>query len=100
MPEIERPIRKVHQVRAHVADRAAAPVDPAAPVERVIDGVILDIRRGTEKQIPREPLGLRITAGHRVGETRFETRTVPAEPALRRRPWLRPRDALRPVPER
>jgi hypothetical protein len=47
----------IHEVRAHVAERALAPVDPAAPVERVIQRVILDIGAAPRNRSQRRPLG-------------------------------------------
>src|SRR4051812_6685391 len=98
--EIERPQRVIDQVRAHVADRADAPVDPAAPVERVIHRVIVDARRDAEEQIPVERRRLRVIPGHRVREPRFDAGAVPAESFRRRRAHFRTRNALRPVTER
>ena len=90
-------------MRAHVAERALSPIDPAAPVERVIERVILDERRDAEKQIPRQLVGNRIgpaRAGHRRAEPLHHAAVVPAQ--LRRigRQPRRPRDALRPEAER
>ncbi len=90
----------IDQVRAHVADGADAPVHPAAPVERVIDRVIFDALRDAEEEIPVERSRLRIVAGHRRREPRFDARTVPGEAIRRRRPHFRTRKALRPVAER
>ena len=38
----------------HVAERALPPVDPAAPVERVIDRVVVDLGGDAEEEIPVE----------------------------------------------
>src|SRR5207245_8923066 len=44
--EVERPHGVVNQMSAHVADGADAPIGPAAPIERVIDGVVGNVVRG------------------------------------------------------
>ena len=99
--EIERPERMVDEVRAHVAKRALAPIHPAAPVERVIDRVVVDFRRAAEEQVPIEIGWLRIVADERRGEALLDVAAVPAERPFRvvleRR---RARNALRPVAER
>jgi hypothetical protein len=41
----------IHQVRGHIAQRAGSPVDPAAPVERVVDQMVVDLRRRPEVEI-------------------------------------------------
>ena len=56
-------------MRAHVADGADAPVGPAAPVERMVDRVVVDLARGPEEQVPGELVGRRDS--------------VPKEPAAR-----------------
>ena len=66
-------------MRAHVADGADSPVDPSAPVERVINGVVLDEGCHAQKQIPGEALGLRIVAGHRVRQPRVDARDIPVQ---------------------
>ena len=69
----------IDEVRAHVAERALAPVHPAAPVERVIDRVVVDLRRDAEEQIPRQLVGHRVVADQRRGEPRVDVRAVPRE---------------------
>ena len=67
-------------MRAHVSDGANAPIHPAAPVERVVDGVILDVwRRCAQKEIPRERVGNRIIAGHGRSQPLRHASAVPAE---------------------
>ena len=72
----------IDQVRAHVAERALAPVHPAAPVERVIERVIVDRRRDAEEEIPRQLSGIGIVADERGGEPRVDALAVPAERPL------------------
>jgi len=47
--EVQRLKRMIDQVRAHIAERTLAPVHPSAPVMRMIDGVVLDVRRDAEE---------------------------------------------------
>src|SRR5579859_724630 len=75
--ELERPKRNVEQVRAHVADRTATPINPAAPVERMIDRVIGDLGSDAEEEIPRESFRYRIISGERCGETLVYAVAVP-----------------------
>src|SRR5215207_5652529 len=76
--EPERPERLVDDVRAHVADRAHAEVDEAAPAEWVVRRVIGDLPRGgTEEQIPVHALRDRLridlhSAQHGVVERAHE----------------------------
>src|SRR5258708_26014778 len=85
---------------AHVADGADAPIGPAAPVEGVVDGVVVDVARGCpEKQIPCESTGDGIIAAKGGGETLVDVAATPFErfrPGLQR---LRARDDLRPIAE-
>src|SRR5437764_12076533 len=70
----------VDEVRAHVADGADAPIHPTPPVERMIDGVIGDIRRGSaKKEIPTESARNGIVPGHRGSQALIYTLAVPAE---------------------
>src|SRR5687768_8908157 len=87
-------------MRSHVAERTLAPVDPAAPVEGVIDRVILDLGSDAEEQVPVEAIGYRpLIALHRRGDPRRHRAIVPASrPLIGRRG--RPRHALRPEAER
>src|SRR5262245_44253501 len=73
----------IDQVRAHIAERASAPVNPAAPVERMIDRMEGDFGRGPEIQIPIECGRLRevIENGPRGFFVEFHLRPVVAETA-------------------
>ena len=90
----------VNEMRPHVSYGADAPVGPAAPVEGVIDGVVFDGRRRTEKQVPGERVRHRIGPRHGVGQTRHDGRHVPEQFVRTGLHRLRPRNALRPVGER
>ena len=46
----------VDEMRAHVAERALTPVDPATPIERMVERVVLDVGRRAEEQIPVQAL--------------------------------------------
>ena len=72
--EVQRLERMIDQVRAHVAERTLAPVHPSAPVMRMIDRVVIDVRRHAEEEIPRERRrdGRRL-AIQRVGYQRCDT---------------------------
>ena len=98
----------IDEVRAHVAERALAPVDPAAPVERVIDRVIVDRRRDAQEEIPRLLID-RLELGFLEprADARVDLAAAPSRggagsdgflQALRER--RRSRHALRPVTER
>src|SRR5260370_20116037 len=69
----------IDEMRAHIANRADAPIGPAAPVERMIDGVVLHLRRDTEKQIPVEAFGHGIVPSESGGETSVHAGAIPAE---------------------
>ena len=91
----------VDQVGSHVADRADAPVHPAAPVERMVDGVVLHQRRRAEKQVPRELVGHRVRRSvHRCREPLHHAAEIPAHLVRGRLRRRGTRDALRPVRER
>src|SRR6516165_11268145 len=66
-------------MRAHIADGAATPIDPTAPIEGMVDGVIRDGGADTQKEIPRESLGNGIVASHSRGETGIDTGLVPLQ---------------------
>ena len=99
-PELQRPHREVDQVRAHVAERALAPVHPAAPVERVVNRVVRHLGRDAEKQIPRQALGHGVRPVHRRRDALGQAAVVPADASRIPRQRRRPRDPLRPEPER
>ena len=89
----------VDQVRAHVAQGADAEVEPAAPVERVIDRVPGNVLRDrAEVEVPAEPFRGRVVApqpeGGRVGDGPPVPRGRRARAGLGRR--HRPGDALGP----
>src|SRR5215469_13690828 len=90
----------IDQMRAHVADRADAPIHPAAPIERMIDGVIRNIRSNAEEEIPREVFGNWVGAGDGRGQPGGHALTIPAESVGRFLERLGTRNALRPVTER
>ena len=72
--EFERPEGLVDEVRTHVADGADTEVHPAAPREWMIGGIVRHEGRGTDEEVPVQPVGHRRCDG-----------------------WRRARDALRPV---
>ena len=101
----ERPVRMIDQMRAHVAERADTEVDPAAPVERVIDRVIRDIFRDrSDVEIPVQ------SRRHRIGAERRREQLVHVAKAEWIPEWARrsgrrrraggPRNSLRPVHHR
>ena len=54
--QVQRPIRGVEIVHAHVADRARAEVPPPAPLERHIHRVVRPKRRRPQPRLPVERL--------------------------------------------
>src|SRR5439155_1672698 len=81
---------------AHVPDRANAPIHPAAPVEGMVDGVVVDVRRSAQKKIPRERVRSGEAASHGRGEARIKAGLVPAKSIGRDLERLRAGHALRP----
>src|SRR5260370_34187619 len=77
--EVETGHRDVQQVRAHIADGADAPIDPAAPIEGMIDGVIVDAGANAEEEIPGERLRNGIIHCHSGGETSVNDSGIPLE---------------------
>src|SRR6266478_1166480 len=98
--EVERPHGVVDQVSTHIADGADAPIGPAAPIEGVIDGVVVHVgSAGTLKKIPGEATGDGVIAAEGCGKARVNVAAAPFErfgPGLQRG---RARDALRPIAE-
>ena len=80
---------------AHVADRADAPVGPAAPIEGMIDGVIRDLRSDAEEKIPVEAFGHRIITSEGSGQSRVHSVPVPAQGVGGNFQRFGARDALR-----
>ena len=102
-PELERPERMVDQVRTHVTERALTPVDPAAPVERVVDGVVRHFWRRAKEQIPVQRRRYLEVAVHRRRQASLEQPPAPARRLRILRHFghrRRARNALRPVAER
>ena len=52
--EIEGPVRRIHDVTRHVAERPGAEIPEPAPLERHVRGVIRSLRSGAEPQVPVE----------------------------------------------
>ena len=77
--EIEAGHGHVEQVSAHVPNRADAPIDPTAPIEGVIDGVIVDAGTDTKEEIPGESFGDGVVPCHRRGESSIDARGIPLE---------------------
>src|SRR5260370_17818044 len=90
----------IDEMRAHIANRADAPIGPAAPVEGMIDGVVLHLRRDTEKQIPVEAFGHGIVPGESGGATSVHAGAIPAERIGAGFPLARGRAAPCPPPPR
>src|SRR5258705_5585440 len=82
-PEIQRPLRNINQVRAHIADRPHAPIRPTTPVKGMIDRVIRDLWRDAQKKIPVETFWNRKVTSERGGQARVHPSAVPA-PRIRR----------------
>src|SRR5262245_29784311 len=55
----------IDEVRGHVSYGACSPVEPAAPIEWMIDRVIENFRSGAEEQVPVESCRNRNVASHR-----------------------------------
>src|SRR6266702_1524973 len=50
--EIERPDDGIEEVRAMIAEDAGAEVEPVAPAEGDVHGIVIAVRRGAEPEIP------------------------------------------------
>src|SRR6266404_3531475 len=86
---------------AHVADSADAPIGPAAPVEGVVDGVVVHVSSGSAKEkIPREAARNGIVAAKRGGQARVDVAAAPFKRFGAGLQRLGTRDALRPKAER
>ena len=97
--QVQRPERRIDEMRAHVADGAHAPIGPAAPVERVVDRVIVDLAGTAEEQVPGELVGRWIGAeGSRLAF--HHAVHVPGQALCVAGQWSRARNALRPVGQR
>ena len=77
--EIETGHSNVEEMSAHVANGTDAPIDPAAPIEGMVDGVIGDARANAEEEVPRKSLRDRIIPCHSSGETSVNTSGIPFE---------------------
>ncbi len=62
----------IDEVGAHIADGAGSPVDPAAPVEGVVDAMVGHFRRGSEEEVPVD------AGGNALGAHRLDERLVDA----------------------
>src|SRR5256885_11779501 len=90
----------IDQMRAHVSDGADAPVYPAAPVKRVIDGVVFDLRTHAKEKIPIKLIGNREIASHGGGEACVDAIAIPAKGVRRSFERLRTRHTLGPKAQR
>jgi len=54
--QLQRPVGMVHDVAAHVAQRAVAEITPRVPGVRMQTRVIVAERRGSDPRVPRQPL--------------------------------------------
>src|SRR2546429_7899302 len=85
---------------AHVADGADAPICPAAPIEGVIDGMVVHVGGGSaKKKIPGEAARNGVVAAKGGGQARVDVAAAPLKrfgAVLQRRGA---RDALRPKAE-
>ena len=97
--EFERPERDVEKMRAHVANRAAAPVDPAAPIKRMIDRMVGNFGAHAEEKIPRQRIGNGIAAREGCSESFIYAIAVPLEAVGGNAERFRARNALRPEAE-
>ena len=62
---------------AHVADGTDAPIDPATPIEGMVDRVIVDARADAEEEVPGERLRDGVIPCHSSGETSVNTGGIP-----------------------
>src|SRR5207247_5566457 len=100
-PPPERPNLLSHQTGSHTADRAGSPIGPAAPVERVIDGVIVHVGGGSAlEKVPCEATRNRVVATKRRGQARVDVAATPFKRFGAGLQRLRTRDTLRPKTER
>src|SRR5690554_632765 len=86
----------VEQVGAHVAERADTPIDPSAPVEWVINRVVLAEGCGSEEDVPVEICRLGKAAAQGGGKAFAHARLVPGHAGGELVGGSGPRDALRP----
>ena len=98
--QVQRPVRVVQQVGAHVSQRAGAEIDPAPPVGGVVYRVIGQVAdHRPQVQIPVHAVGLRVAGIHDVRRQGQDRVLVPLLVPLRVQPLFPtpgPPDALGP----
>src|SRR5207249_10997175 len=80
-------------------DRAGSPSHPAAPIERLIDRVVVHVRSYTKKEVPSERFWKGKIPGKGGGDPGIDASTVPAERIGWLLEWFRARHALGPISE-